>query len=215
MNPALRRGAHAPYHMQQSLSDIGRRLESRTPRLVEDPNEVRAAVAAVLRDGGAGVELLLIERARKAGDPWSGHLGFPGGKVEERDVGERHTAERETREELGLDLTGAEYMGRLDDLTGATLPVLVSGFAYHPVEEVAFALSDEVVDAFWQPMGTLVDRRNHRTHHFRYRYQEHEHDVIDLGAGRPLLWGLTYRFTVQLLGIAEAGGTGSELETSS
>ena len=57
----------------------------------------RAAVAVVLRDGaGGGVEVLLIERAHKAGDPWSGHMAFPGGRQDPTDLSARHTAERET-----------------------------------------------------------------------------------------------------------------------
>jgi len=63
-----------------------------------------AAVALILLTGPAGLEMLFIERARHDDDPWSGNLGFPGGKVEETDDGERQAAERETREEIGLDL---------------------------------------------------------------------------------------------------------------
>src|ERR1700682_285931 len=40
----------------------------------------RAAVAAVLRAGTTGPEILFIERAKREGDPWSGHMAFPGGR---------------------------------------------------------------------------------------------------------------------------------------
>ncbi|KAG5458036.1 MAG: hypothetical protein BJ554DRAFT_1822 [Olpidium bornovanus] len=49
-------------------------------------------------------EILFIKRATRAGDRWSGHVAFPGGKQEPSETA-RQTAERETREELGLDLT--------------------------------------------------------------------------------------------------------------
>ena len=39
----------------------------------------RAAVVIGLRDGSAGPEILMIQRAVREGDPWSGHMGFPGG----------------------------------------------------------------------------------------------------------------------------------------
>jgi demethylspheroidene O-methyltransferase len=42
-------------------------------------------VAAVFRDGERGSELLFIERARREGDPWSGHMALPGGRVDPDD----------------------------------------------------------------------------------------------------------------------------------
>jgi ADP-ribose pyrophosphatase YjhB (NUDIX family) len=35
------------------------------------------------RWGGDGVELLVLRRARRQGDPWSGHCCLPGGNVED------------------------------------------------------------------------------------------------------------------------------------
>ena len=46
----------------------------------------RAAVALVFRDGvQGGLELLFIRRAEHEKDPWSGHMGFPGGRQEPGD----------------------------------------------------------------------------------------------------------------------------------
>ena len=56
-----------------------------------------AAVAAVLRDAGRGPELLLIRRAERAGDPWSGDMAFPGGVVSAGDPGPFEAALREAR----------------------------------------------------------------------------------------------------------------------
>ena len=62
----------------------------------------RAAVAMVLRPAAGGAsEVLLIERAEKPGDPWSGHMAFPGGRLDPSDPDPRFTAERETFEEVG------------------------------------------------------------------------------------------------------------------
>ena len=48
--------------------------------------------------------MLLIRRAEREGDPWSGHMAFPGGHIE---AGESplEAAIRETEEEVGLSLT--------------------------------------------------------------------------------------------------------------
>src|SRR6185295_3323821 len=64
----------------------------------------RAAVAAILRESATDLEALLIRRAEREDDPWSGHMAFPGGRrgAADRDIEE--TARRETLEEIGLDL---------------------------------------------------------------------------------------------------------------
>ena len=74
-------------------------------------------MAAILRPGDPEPEVLLIRRAEKVGDPWSGHMAFPGGRADPRDPDLRATAVRETREEVGLDLENdAELIGILDDI---------------------------------------------------------------------------------------------------
>ena len=45
-----------------------------------------AAVSVVFRRGGAGTELLFIQRASTDTDPWSGHMAFPGGRTEDADL---------------------------------------------------------------------------------------------------------------------------------
>jgi 8-oxo-dGTP pyrophosphatase MutT (NUDIX family) len=92
----------------------------------DDPTPRRAAVALVLRVpvGAAGPELLLVKRAEYPGDPWSGHVAFPGGRAEPDDASPWHTAARETWEETGLDLLAAgRLLGTLDELYPRT-PVL-------------------------------------------------------------------------------------------
>ncbi|KAK3068259.1 hypothetical protein LTR53_014318 [Teratosphaeriaceae sp. CCFEE 6253] len=50
-------------------------------------------------------ELLFIKRASRKGDRWTSHIALPGGKRDRTDADDAFTAVRETREEVGLDLS--------------------------------------------------------------------------------------------------------------
>ena len=45
----------------------------------------RSSVAIILRQKKENHEVLMIKRADREGDPWSGHMAFPGGRRESRD----------------------------------------------------------------------------------------------------------------------------------
>ena len=175
-------------------------MASHQNRLLPAEGKRRAAVAMVLCVESGEPRILFIERTKRVGDPWSGHLAFPGGQVEKQDQTLRDTAERETREEIDMDLSSAEYLGQLDDVTGATVPVVVSGFVYSADRPGELALNREVQDAFWIKLADLVDPERQKDHRFQSRGVERTTPAIDLlGPGRPLLWGLTYRFVTQFL----------------
>ena len=50
-------------------------------------------------------EILFIKRAARKGDKWTGHIALPGGGREPADTDDQAAAVRETREEVGLDLS--------------------------------------------------------------------------------------------------------------
>jgi len=97
-----------------SALDVLARLEAAlTPIAPASPatsSVVRdAAVAVVFRiAAGDSLELLMIERASYEGDPWSGHIACPGGRMEPGDRDLEVTAVRETREETGHVVTAAD-----------------------------------------------------------------------------------------------------------
>ncbi|MDD9892235.1 MAG: NUDIX domain-containing protein, partial [Gammaproteobacteria bacterium] len=62
---------------------------------------VRSAVCVLLREHEAQNEVLLMRRAIREGDPWSGHVSFPGGRMDPEDASALATAKRELREEVG------------------------------------------------------------------------------------------------------------------
>lgn len=189
-----------------SFDDIQRILACHKPMLIDGHGVTRAAVALILRPGETGLEVLFIERATHPGDPWSGDLGFPGGKVEERDGDPRQTAERETLEEIGLDLGGARCLGRLSDIAGAHTPVRVSCLVYGVEDLSLLVLSGEVRDAFWVSLADLVSPQRHFTSPVRFKGETFERPAISLPhTGKPVLWGLTYRLVMHFLDLLREG----------
>ena len=135
------------------------RLDPSARGPVEGPS---AAVAIVFRAGIDGTELLFIQRASKESDPWSGHMAFPGGRTDATDGDSHFTAERETREEVGLDLSEAPRLGSLTDLEPGRQRgglVAVRGHAYWLAgERPQLVPNYEVADTVWVPLRVLGDR---------------------------------------------------------
>lgn len=176
-----------------TLTDIRRNLAVHRP-VILPVDRPHAAVALLLIDAHPVPEALFILRSRHERDPWSGDIGFPGGRVAKGETDPRLTAERESAEELAIDLTATDYLGRLDDLYGATLPILVSCFVYAHADRPVLTPNHEVETTFWIPLDRLLDQRRHRLENFTYRGHPTTQPVADLlGPGEPLLWGITYR----------------------
>jgi len=178
-----------------SVAEIERALRRRPGQRLDHAGTRRAAVAMVLRPADAGPDVLFIERARHEGDPWSGHMAFPGGRVDPGDADARTAAERETLEEVGLSLRRARLLGRLDDKQGnpRTRPALViSAFVYALSESQELVLNHEVEEAFWFPVRRLLEPRNHVLYPAR---DSLEFPGIQVGRpDRHVVWGLTYSF---------------------
>jgi 8-oxo-dGTP pyrophosphatase MutT (NUDIX family) len=188
-----------------TITEIQTLLSSSGPQA--DPGIIRptAAVALVLREHRGELSVLFIERATYQDDPWSGNLGFPGGKVEAMDTSERMTAERETREELGLNLTTARYLGRLADICGEQRPIRVSCFVYGLEKAPPLTLSNEIKDAFWVPLTTLAAPERQITAQVSFGGETHSRPAVLLPqTDKPVLWGLTYRMVQQFLQLLSA-----------
>ena len=95
------------------LNALAVHLEGQAPDVRDWPRLKRhAAIALVLRPAAEGPEVLVMRRVEREGDRWSGDVACPGG-FGRRGEAPLDTAIRETREELGLDLTDAPLLGRL------------------------------------------------------------------------------------------------------
>lgn len=163
----------------------------------------RAAVAAIVRPVSDDCEVLLIRRAQQVGDPWSGHMAFPGGKMDPEDVDLRATAQRETLEEVGIDLAGHEFLGRLDDIPatpkGQRSGMVVAPHVFALQQSATLSLNTgEVAAAHWVPLSPLLRGESQAQREF-----EREGRRIILPAfavaERDVVWGLTYRMLSDLL----------------
>ena len=179
-------------------------LRGRKPVPFHDAQMRRAAVALIFRAGSDGdPELLFIKRAEYPGDPWSGHVAFPGGRREAQDASLAETAIRETREETGIDLAKhGGIIGELDELQpqSVRLPELVvAPFVALLYETPALELAAEVASVFWVPLRSLHDTELWRDtevsgkgYRITRRAFHHEGHVI---------WGITERIIAQLLAL--------------
>ncbi len=189
-----------------SFDRIVQRLAARNapPAIPEDEGGLRAAVAAVLRPKGGPssptgeAEILFIRRAEREGDPWSGHMAFPGGR---RQTGESllTTATRETLEEVGLDLGDVKPLTSLPDLmphTQMPAPIIVSPFVFALPEVPALVPNEEVAETLWAPLGPVLRREGATT--YRFTREGFYLDLPAIDVDGRIVWGLTYRMIEML-----------------
>lgn len=178
-----------------SLDLIRRSLAEYQPRLeAREQDDFEAAVAIIAYEPpGGSPELLLIQRATVAGDPWSGQMAFPGGR---RDPGDAHIAEtaaREALEEVGVSV--GRPIGRLDDQEGSNAArpqrLVLSAFVYETVERPAIVANREVDSTVWIPVRAMLDPE----HAVQYRFEREEYSGTFPGIayGGYTVWGLTLR----------------------
>ncbi len=179
------------------------------------PASSRAAVAAILREGegGTDAEILFIRRAERAGDPWSGHMAFPGGRRDPEDATLLDTAIRETREEVGLDLEAHGTLLLSLPEVGATkrrvVDMTVAPFVFSvPRERSALVPNEEVAETIWTPVGPLA--RGETASTFEFEYGGTKRQLPSLLLGDRVVWGLTHRILHMLLEILDAEASKKE-----
>lgn len=161
----------------------------------------RAAVAVLLHDEPSGPRVLLMKRADRAGDPWSGHISLPGGRFEAFDPDLHATAIRETREEVGIELAGSRYLGQLPALhpmSSGPKGIEVTPFVF--LTEVALepSLGPEALAAFWLPLATAGAGAFDAT----YTYPGSAMTFPSWNYEGHVIWGLTMRILGDVLGRA-------------
>lgn len=143
----------------------------------------------------------------REGDPWSGHMCFPGGRSEQSDFNIQYTAIRETYEELGIDLNeDGEPVGRLSDVLArppklTKRPFIVTPFVFELHRKPVWSLDPTEVDSVvWVPFNYLQDKNNRESMVWEkgsismelpcYRYEGYT------------IWGLTLGMTDEIIRIS-------------
>ena len=180
------------------IEHIRRTLASHQPAPPAVETEMRAGVALLLQPQQADLHMLFIHRAHHPQDPWSGHMAFPGGRHEPEDPSLQITTQRETQEEVGIDLEQhGEFLGQL-----AAVQAMPRGRAIHmTVAPYVYLVSSEarpnpdpveVQDTIWVPLAFMQQDGVEQ----QVRRDLHDGTSIEVPAllyGGKTIWGLTYR----------------------
>lgn len=156
-----------------------------------------AAVAMIIRDRDSP-SVLMIKRAERKGDPWSGQVAFPGGKMQEGDETARATAVRETYEEVGIDLDkSAEFLGFAEATVthNGTMEVVPAVFLLK--QDVRVNTNQEVASHRWIELEEMLSSSSKSV--YRLKFEGREVSVPAYSVGDYTIWGLTYRIVTSLV----------------
>jgi 8-oxo-dGTP pyrophosphatase MutT (NUDIX family) len=181
------------------LARLRERLAVHRPAADEDDASlIWAAVALVLVP--APDAILLIRRAEREGDPWSGHMALPGGRREPADRDLVATAIRETAEEVGLRLAREDLIGGLDDVVPRTPvlpPIAVRPFVFTLPERPALTPNPEVAATRWVLLDHLLHPETY--HSARVDIRGAPRDFPAYRVEESIVWGMTERIVTALL----------------
>ena len=172
----------------------------------------RSAVAIVLdKHASTDASILMIKRAEHKGDPWSGHMAFPGGRCEAFDKNGLATAKREMHEEVGFDIDDAghrllkgEWLGRLSDISTSRRitprTMVVTPYVFSVAEKPLLEENYEVAETVWIPLSYFSDINNRSIHSIEYEQRK-----INLPCYRydgKVIWGMSLSMIDEILRLA-------------
>ena len=188
--------------LNHTISNIEYGLSRYEPDFIVPTQRTRqAAVAIILHPTANSTEVLFIKRATIPGDPWSGHMAFPGGHLEDGDEDLVEASIRETEEEIGLKLLRSQFLGALSHQRtaprGRQIDMIVAPYVFVVDELPIFNLSHEVDEIVWGCFSSMFHGQNYGTETYVVSESTTPFHGYRLGE-ENFVWGLTYR-TLQCL----------------
>ncbi len=181
-------------HVKDKLASIHRS---------NDGDDVEAVVGILLWDEpGRGLQTLLVQRVERKGDPWSGQIGLPGGRVKQSVESPRTALLREVEEEVGVKLeeVGVELgklsVGQPIRRMGMRVQPWVYGLRTKPNVSIG---PTEIADSFWVNLAELPSQQKMSEITVRNEPWRVESFVVE----GKIVWGFTYRVLTELLPILE------------
>ena len=180
-------------HLKNKLGSINRS---------NDGDHVEAVVAILLWDEpGRGLQTLLVQRAEREGDPWSGQIGLPGGRVKQGAETPRTALHREVDEEVGINLeeVGVELGSLSVGHPMRRMEMRVQPWVYGLKAKPKVSLGSEIADSFWVNLSELPSKMQMTEIMIRKEPRSVESYLVD----GKVVWGFTYRVLTELLPILE------------
>lgn len=194
----LWRGLRISLALTGRLTRLKERLANHYPTVADDPTLIWAAVAVLIAPDPDAI--LLIRRADRPGDPWSGHMALPGGRRDPEDADLLATVIRETREEVGIDLDREQLLGRLEDVVPRNPvlpPIAVRPFAFLLTARPPLLLNPEVAAIQWVTLDELLQPGGY--HLATLEIAGQSRDVQAYRLADAIVWGMTERILTGLL----------------
>ncbi len=170
----------------EHLGDHALNPDFRETILQRKLHDAAVLIAAVERDGEPHV--ILTQRTDNLRSH-SGQVAFPGGRIDETDPSPEAAALREAQEEIGVEPSAFDVIGRMPDYASG------SGYRISPVLAIADPAMRivinpvEVAAVFEVPLAFLMDPANHRTESRIWNGRERHYWVMPYGERH--IWGVT------------------------
>jgi 8-oxo-dGTP pyrophosphatase MutT (NUDIX family) len=188
-----------------TIEELERIIKGRkSVKITRDYDLISASVMVMLREARDGYSMLFIKRREYISDLFSGHMAFPGGKMQKGDRTKLETAIRETLEETGIDLKkNGRILGELDDASPVNPKAnhyIVTPYLALVEEYTRVKPNKEVAEFVWIHLLDLKDEKTleirviekygMKLEDFTFHYQNY------------VIWGMTARILHQFLSLA-------------
>ena len=160
-----------------------------------------AAVSILIEKDNADYPIYMIKRADegKHALEWA----FPGGKVENSDNDLKHTATRETNEEIGANLKDFVLWGELDPVMTLGTGWIIQPFVGEIENESKLIRNKEEVEEIAKiPLFDLIEEKNKR--YVSFTRNEKRIDSRAFAYEDKLIWGASARMITQISEILES-----------